>query len=148
MSTLHETLDRLASKIIHGQIEPVRPSQGADVVILEKAPVLPPGGFYPDPRFVVTPHVNALSWLFHALSRAFCRLDGYGYWKEELFGSLANAAERHQAAHPRCSAIELLLVVLERARALARQFEGAGTIPTLPVTMNNRILDDLRGNEP
>lgn len=144
MSTIHDKLHKITSDIVEGRIERARPWQGADVVIIEKAPNLPPATFYPHPRFVETPHVAELSWLFDEISVLFCRLPGYGFWKEELFGTLGNTAVDFQEAHPDCSATQLLLAVVERAQAMAVMFDEKGTIPSLPITINNRILDDVR----
>jgi len=86
-------LDHIATRILNNQWGTAEPWQGGDVVITPKA--LPPtvGGFYPDFRFVETPYVAELSWLFEQSRDAVWKLDGYGAWKEEFFGRLGNEAD-------------------------------------------------------
>jgi hypothetical protein len=68
---------------------------GADVVVTTEQPHYEPGGFYPEPRTVVTPHAGQLSWLFYQLRDIFFDLyDGNS--KIEMFGRLANAAVAYQ----------------------------------------------------
>lgn len=148
MISIRDRLHTIKTDITEGRIEKAQPWRGADVVILEKAPVLPPSRFYPDPRFVETPHVAELSWLFHRVGGLFSRLAGYGFWKEELFGTLGNTAADFQEAHPDCSATQLLLAVADRAQDMALLFEQEGTVPSLPITFNNVILDDLKSQAP
>jgi hypothetical protein len=89
-------------------------------VILSEVPVIQPGGFFPDPLFVVTPHVGELSWLFVQLRDIAYGLDGYGLWKEEFFGRLGTAAN---AAHTSSSIEELLLATLREAYELLGMVE-------------------------
>ena len=115
---------------------------GADVVITRKAPENIGGGFYPDPRYVITEHALELSWLFVALRDAFYAeslLDSCS--KIEFFGRLANAANRflskntHATAHTLCSA------VLHEAFAIYEEIID-GEFQCLAIVLGNEIVDD------
>lgn len=88
-------LENLLQKL---NISPVPKSEewgGADVGITSQKPKPWSGGFYSEPRYVVTPHAPELSWLFEQLQSVFSDLLD-GTTKIELFGRLANAALRYQ----------------------------------------------------
>ena len=116
--------------------------QGADVVILEKAPTQTIEGFYPEPRFVETQFVAELSWLFERCRDMFMGLEGYGSWKEELFGRLGNMANRAQERISPLTCQALLLAVLHEGFAVAEEIEN-GEFRHLPITSGNTIYDDL-----
>jgi hypothetical protein len=142
MKTIDE-LHRLEQELSNKQLPRARRAWGgADVVIARKPPQKVEGGFYPEARYVVTPHSFELSWLFEALRDAFyaeSRLDSCS--KIEFFGRLANAANRflqrssHPTAHHLCSA------VLHEAFAIYEETEE-GTFQCFPVAIGNEIVDD------
>lgn len=116
---------------------------GADVVVtLPPGPEPVTGGFYPEPRYVVTQHAFELSWLFESLRDAFYaedRLDGCT--KIEFFGRLANAANRCIRREPGVSASMLCAAVLHEGFAILDEMEE-GTFEFLPVAVGNEIADD------
>ena len=126
-----------------GSIGTASPWQGADVVILKKAPAPSEGNFYPDPRFVETKYVNELSWLFEQLRDIFWNNEGYGAWKEEFFGRLGNVATKFQSVCPDGSVKGLLTAVIEEASTMADEIALEGGLQYLAITSGNRILDDF-----
>lgn len=150
-TTAKEALDTLSARLrdepIPVIVEPDSPEAkpeewvGADVVITSKQPQIEPGGFYPDPRFVVTPHAAQLSWLFFQLRDAFLPLyDGNS--KIELFGRLANAALRYQAkSEGPEDQRELCFAVLHESYSILEEMEE-GTFKYLSVAFGNEIADD------
>ena len=136
---LHELLRRVEA----GSIGTATPWQGADVVILEKAPAPSEGNFYPDPRFVETKFVEELSWLFEQLRDIFWKSEGYGAWKEEFFGRLGNVATKFQSVCPEGSVKGLLTAVIEEASTMAEEIASEGGLQYLALTFGNRILDDF-----
>ena len=114
-------LDAIAADIAAGRIGQSEPWGGADVVIsAHPAPAKSGEGFYPAPRFVVTPHVAELSWLFESLRDAFTSVIDYQS-KYEFYGRLADAADRHAAG----SVGDMLAGVLGEARVMAGEFGGS-----------------------
>jgi len=69
--------------------------------------------------------------------------EGYGAWKEELFGRLGNVAVKFQSVCPECSVVGLLEAVAEEAMTMAGEIEKFGGIESLLVTTGNMILDDF-----
>lgn len=116
--------------------------QGGDVVISDKPADARLAGFYPDPRFVSTKFVGELSWLFEKLVPIFSQIDGYGAWKEELFGRLGNMANRVATKNKVEVVSELLLAVLHEAYSIAEEL-SQGTFQFLAVTAENMIYDDI-----
>jgi hypothetical protein len=133
----------LLEKVEAGNVGMATPWQGADVVILKKAPSPSQGNFYPDPRFVETMYVEELSWLFEQLRDIFRNIEGYGAWKEEFFGRLGNVATKFQSVSPECSLKSLLIAVIEEASTMADEIAIDGGLQYLPLTFDNRILDDF-----
>jgi hypothetical protein len=131
----------LVLQVAAGQIGVAERWQGADVVITNARPAPTKNGFYPDPRFVITIHVIPLSWLFLQLRDLFNLVEGYGAWKEELFGRLGNMSERFLGKNLEASAQELLLAVLREAYAIFEEM-GKGDFGYLSITFDNRIFDD------
>ena len=105
---MKEKIANLVEHVRTNQIGVAGAWQGADVVITKKAPSPSVDNFYPDPRFVETRFVGELSWLFEQLRDVFMKSDGYGFWKEELFGRLGNVAVKFQSVCPECSVVGLL----------------------------------------
>ena len=136
---IHELLRQVAA----GSIGTAAPWQGADVVILKKAPAPSEGNFYPDPRFVETKYVKELSWLFEQLRDIFWNNEGYGAWKEEFFGRLGNVATKFQSVCPEGSVKGLLTAVIEEASTMADEVALEGGLQYLAITSGNRILDDF-----
>lgn len=136
---IHELLRRVEA----GSIGAAEPWQGADVVILKKAPAPSEGNFYPDPRFVETKYVKELSWLFEQLRDIFWNNEGYGAWKEEFFGRLGNVATKFQSVCPEGSVKGLLTAVIEEAATMADEIALEGGLQYLAITSGNRILDDF-----
>ena len=140
---MKDQIQRLLKKVEAGNVGSAKPWQGADVVILKKAPAPSQGNFYPDPRFVETMYVEELSWLFEQLRDIFRKNEGYGAWKEEFFGRLGNVATKFQSVCPECSLKSLLIAVIEEASTMADEIALDGGLQYLPLTFDNRILDDF-----
>jgi len=116
---------------------------GADVGIVSKTPKPTEGGFYPDPRYVVTSFSRELSWLFEKMKDTFKPfLDGTT--KIEFYGRLANMANRYQQRLKGKEEIckHLLLAVLHEAFAMLEEMEE-GNFQFLGVAFGNTIFDDL-----
>lgn len=140
---MKEKIANLVEHVRTNQIGVAGAWQGADVVITKKAPSPSVDNFYPDPRFVETRFVGELSWLFEQLRDVFMKSDGYGFWKEELFGRLGNVAAKFQSVCPECSVVGLLETVVEEAMTMADEIEKSGGLESLMVTTGNMILDDF-----
>ena len=143
MKTIDE-LNRLEQELSRKQQLPhsCREWGGADVVITRKHPHKTEGGFYPEPRYVVTDYSFELSWLFEALRDAFyaeARLDSCS--KIEFFGRLANAANRFLRRSSLPTAHQLCAAVLHEAYAIYEEMED-GAFQCLPVAFGNDIVDD------
>lgn len=135
-------LKKISSEIAMGNIGVSEPWQGADVVITRKLPSIPANSFYPSPRFVVTEYDGQLSWLFENIRDVFHDVESYGFWKEELFGRLGNAANRYIQKHESHIVQKLLLAVVHEALCVAEEIE-TGEFRTLSISFNNEIYDDL-----
>ncbi len=140
--TLLSELIALTNFIAKDEFGTSEPWGGADVCIVKRLPKIKSGGFYPDPRFVVTDHVLELSWLFEQLRDIFKEIEDYGFWKEELFGRLGNTATRYLAKSPNASAKELFLAVMHEAFLIFEEIQNGKFLSPM-VTSNNRIYDDL-----
>ena len=140
---MQDKIQDLLRLVETGSIGTASPWQGADVVILKKAPAPSEGNFYPDPRFVETKYVNELSWLFEQLRDIFWNNEGYGAWKEEFFGRLGNVATKFQSVCPDGSVKGLLTAVIEEASTMADEIALEGGLQYLAITSGNRILDDF-----
>ncbi|MGE3978793.1 MAG: hypothetical protein AB7F94_14570 [Nitrospira sp.] len=116
---------------------------GADVVISMKAPHKQvAGGFYPEPRYVITSYSFELSWLFERVRDAFYieeRIDGCS--KAEFFGRLANAANRCMQRSKVLTVHILCAAILHEAFAIYDEMEE-GTFRCLAVASGNEIVDD------
>jgi len=136
-----KALDTLSKKLLDDPIPTAEEWGGADVVITARPPETQSGGFYPEPRFVITPNAIQLSWLFYQLRDIFLGLYD-GTTKIEFFGRLANAALRYQN---KCKGSEnqrdLLFAVLHEAFAMLDEMEE-GTFQYLPIAPGNVIADD------
>ena len=116
---------------------------GADVGIVTKVPISTSGDWRPDPRYVKTVHTNELSWLFEQVRDIFMAIDGYGGWKEELFGRLGNRA----ASCPSDCTIKFLLSqTLHEAYLMNEEITRLGNLQHLVVTSGNQIFDDIEGD--
>lgn len=116
-----------------------------DVAIVPGQPEPRPADFYPDDRYVVTVHTRQLAWLFSRLARAFGRIDGYGMWKEELFGRLGNSANWYPATNPAATAAELCLAVPCEAYRIADEMAWSESGMHAPlVVFDNQVRDDAR----
>jgi hypothetical protein len=140
LTTLEETIPILTNQPLP---RARRIWSGADVVIANKVTQrLDEGSFYPDPRYVVTPHAAELSWLFERLRDAFYdeqRLDSCS--KIEFFGRLANAALRCIRKKESMEAEVLCRAVLHEAFAIYEEMEE-GTFTPLAVASGGEIYDD------
>ncbi|MBP9663106.1 MAG: hypothetical protein KBD94_00690 [Pyrinomonadaceae bacterium] len=141
-----KTLAELSRSIEEKDIAVLRSRRewsGADVVITsqtqDRSQV---GGFYPEPRTVVTRFSAEVSWLFERLRDAFSGLiDGTS--KIEFYGRLAKAAASYQnKVNGGENAKEIMRVVLYEAVAMLEEMEE-GTFDFLEVTSGNTILADL-----
>ena len=135
-------LQNLSKLIAFGSIGKAKTWQGADVVISDKPLSVDTDSFYPQSRSVVTSFASELSWLFENLRDAFMSLEGYGFWKEEFFGRLGNAANRYLSRNVQHSAQKLLLAVAHEAFCILEEME-AGDFQVLSVSLNNEIYDDI-----
>ena len=140
---MKDQIQALLQKIEAGNVGSATSWQGADVVILKKAPAPSQGNFYPDQRFVETTYVEELSWLFEQLRDIFWNNEGYGAWKEEFFGRLGNVATKFQSVCPEASVKGLLTAVIEEAATMADEIALEGGLQYLAITFDNRILDDF-----
>ncbi len=137
-----KALDALSRKLLNEPIPTAKEWGGADVVITSRQPETPGGGFYPEPRYVVTPNAQQLSWLFNQLRDVFSDLYD-GTTKIEFFGRLANAALRYQSKREgNESQRDLLYAVLHEAFAMLDEMEE-GTFQYLSVAVGNTIADDF-----
>jgi hypothetical protein len=137
-------LDSLSKLVVSGLSGTAKPWQGADVVVTN---VLKLGdseidSFYPSPRFVITDHVEEVSWLFEKLARIFANEENYGAWKEEFFGRLGNMANRVIGSHAKTTIIDIQLAILHEAYAIFEEIQS-DTHNYLLVTSGNTIYDDL-----
>ena len=139
---IHSNLVKLSTSIVNGQSGNSKMWQGADVIITTESPAIAEGGFYPEPRYVVTAHASNLSWLFEQIRDIFMEIDDYGYLKEEIFGRLGNTANRFLSKNPDANVRETLLAVMHEAFAITEEIQD-GEFTTLMVTSGNQILDDL-----
>jgi hypothetical protein len=143
LQSVRQKLEILTRSIIKNEIKTATPWQGADVVIREKSlKQEKQNSFYPAPREVITSYVGELSGLFATFKEIFCKLDGYGFWKEELFGRLGNAANRALGRNPKLSLQNLLLAVTHEAFCIAEEMED-GNFVALSIAIGNQIYDDL-----
>lgn len=141
---IYEELSRLEKVLVGEKIQKAQQEwNGADVVITQNAPQRTEGGFYPEPRYVISLHSLELSWLFEALRDAFYNdncIDSCS--KIEFFGRLANAANRFMQRSPKCITAHLLCAaVLHEAFAIYEEIEE-GTFQCLLVAIGNEIVDD------
>ena len=139
---IQSNLVKLSTSIVNGQSGNSRMWQGADVVITTESPAIAKGGFYPEPRYVVTAYASDLSWLFEQIRDIFMEIDDYGNLKEEIFGRLGNTANRVLSKNPDANVRETLLAVMHEAFAITEEIQD-GEFTTLMVTSGNQILDDL-----
>jgi hypothetical protein len=116
--------------------------QGADVVITRVPISVDPNSFYPGPRSVVTDYAPELSWLFEQLRDLVNNLEGYGFWKEEFFGRLGNAANRFISRESNLTCKRLLLAVIHECFCILEEMQ-IGEFTALPITFNNEIYDDI-----
>jgi len=137
-----KTLDLLSRRLLDDPLPTAEEWGGADVVIASRRPETEGGGFYPEPRYVITQSARQLSWLFYELRDTFKGLYD-GATKIEIFGRLANAAIRYQR---KCGGNEnqrdLLFAVLHEAFAMLDEMEE-GTFQYLIVAPGNAIADDF-----
>lgn len=134
----HE-LDELAKQIAGGTIPATEQEWGgADVIVTSQAqPPRRAGGFYPEPRRVLTPHAKALSWLFYQLRDTFAELiDGCS--KIEFYGRLACAAQHYQQQVDQEVRTELLQSVLHEAYQMLEEMKH-GRFTHLTVAAGNAI---------
>lgn len=112
-------------------------------MVTSKAPPPTVGGFYPDYRFVETPYVAELSWLFEQSRDAVWKLDGYGAWKEEFFGRLGNEADAIGNESPTAGELQhLLLGTLLEAYRMVFELDSPEGMRVEMLTFDNRIAND------
>ena len=119
-----------------------KPWGGAGVSIYKESPPESPAGFYPEPRKIETEFVAELSWLFVRFVEIFENLEGYYFWKFELFGRLGNMANRAKQKIVPLTCQALLLAVLHEGISVIEEMED-GELKVLPITSGNTIYDDL-----
>ena len=138
-----EKLLELKNRVLSNEIGTAKPWGGAGVQIVEVSPENVVDGFYPDPRSLETEFVAELSWLFEEIRNVFSEFEGFGQWKEELFGRLSNVALKYQSLYEDPLVRSLLLALLEEVDSLMKELLLTGTISTLLITHGNLVLDDL-----
>jgi len=135
-------MDDLAAAVAEGQIGKAKAWGGAGVGITRRPQKSNPDDFYPEPRWVVTPFVNELSWLFEQLWEGFRPLLDH-VTKFEFFGRLGNAANRyHETAGPDASVRGLLNAVLAKAWSIAAEI-ASDAFEALPVAPDRAIAEDF-----
>lgn len=147
LAPLFAELDALTKQVHQGLIGswPEDAARFADVAIVPEQPPAQPAGFYPEDRYVVTQHTEALAWLFRSFVGPFADVEGYGFWKEQLFGRLGNAANWYLAANPEATDRELCLAVLCEAYLFADEFSWDESCIVDPmIVIDNQVLDDDR----
>ncbi|MFV0387548.1 MAG: hypothetical protein ACK5NT_02240 [Pyrinomonadaceae bacterium] len=134
-------LDSLSQRVNQAPIPKAEYWGGADVCIVSQKPESKGGGFYPDPRYVVTEHAAQLSWLFIQLKSIFIGLiDGIS--KIEFYGRLANAALRYQDKNEgNENQKDLLFAVLREAYGMLDEMEE-GEFENLTFVVGNSIAND------
>jgi hypothetical protein len=104
---------------------------GADIVIDTQPPtVTEEAGFYPPPRFAVTPHALVISGAFRCVIEAGRGvLDGFN--KYDLFNRMTDALEAYHQQHGAGTAAGACTAVLEQALAVfgSWRFRGADFEP-------------------
>lgn len=143
MTTMMVKLERLGRRVASGKTGEAAPWDGADVVVCEVAPAPTEGGFYPDPRYVETRYVRQVSWMFEQIRNIFWDHDGYGGWKEELFGRLGNVVQAQTSRNNDVTLQQLLAALLHEASAMAEEVDDFGGLDTVMLTWDNHILDDF-----
>ena len=121
-SGVHAEVQRLGAEVAAGRIGRAQPWGGADVVLSDTpAPPSDERSFYPDKRYVVTPFVAELSWLFESLRDAFGSAIDYQS-KYAFYGRLADAADRYSSrtSGDSQSPKGLLGAVLAEAKAMSK----------------------------
>lgn len=135
-------MDELATAVAAGEVGRARAWGGAGVAIVRRARPARPEDFYPDPRWVITPFVNELSWLFKELWVGFSPLMDH-VSKYEFFGRLGNAADRyHETAGLDASARGLLNAVLAKAWSIAAEV-ASDNFMAFPVAPGRAIAEDF-----
>jgi len=137
LSDLSRTIDESDVK----DIRALRDWGGADVIVAHVS-IEMSGGFYPEPRTVVTQFSREVSWLFEKLRDVFSDLlDGTS--KIEFYGRLANAAKNYQQqVNGGENAKDIIKAVLYEAVLMLEEMEE-GTFEYLSVAIGNTILADL-----
>ena len=80
----------LSDMVTAGDWGRAEPWGGAGVVVTD-SPDEVTGNGWSDPLVAETTHVAELSWLFERARDAVRDLDGFGSWKHEFFGRMAEA---------------------------------------------------------
>lgn len=141
-SQKQEALEKLFQTLQEEPIPCAEPWMGADVVVTDSQPPKWKSEFYPEPRYVVTPHARQLSWLMIQLRDIFSDLYDSAS-KIEFFGRLANAAIRYQKiCNDKEEQYALLAAVLKEAKNILQEMQN-GTFEHFLVAPGNMIVDDL-----
>ena len=125
------TLENVRATVLAGMFGNSEPWYGADIVITDRKPQRSfsmYSVFPPEPQHVVTAHVGAVSWLFEQVRDCFCEVEGYGFFKEGLFGELGDLVEDVTNKPPDISAQQLLLALLDLAERRFVEFAGDGAV--------------------
>lgn len=108
------------------------------VAILAEMPAQRPGGFFPDPLFVVTSNVSELSWLFEELRNIAVEFNEFNQWKGEFFSRLVVRTNTVPATVP---VEDLLFATLWQAYELLGILEIGMTMhDCTPVIVNPRAV--------
>lgn len=135
-------LEDLSERLNRAPVPKAEDWGGADVVITSQKPESKGGGFYPEPRYVVTENAPQLSWLFVQLRDIFSSLID-GTTKIEFYGRLANVALRYQSKNKgNENQKDLLFAILHEAFAMLDEMEE-GNFEYLSIAVGNTIADDF-----
>ncbi len=129
--TLLDKVQKVSARVAAGQNGKSRLWGGAGVVISTTPPEPYTGrSFYPNPLYVVTPHVRELSWLFQELGSAFSGAIDH-VTKFEFYGRMAEAANRYSGSTQVVlqTLQGLLTSVLAEATELAAEFQPCVDVP-------------------
>lgn len=143
LASVRAGLRAIDQRIAAGQIGHAKPWGGARVgVVAEVPPEDGQPGFYPSPRYAVTPHVGAVSWMFNELWWQVFQPHVDFVDKFEFFGRLGTAVNRYHASiDGEGTARDAVGAVLHEAYAILDDME-AGQFAGPAVTSGNAIHDD------
>lgn len=143
MEQTFRKLDGLESLIQAGEWGVGSSQRYADVALVMRRPPNRADSFDPEDRYVVTRYVAEIGWCFDQIREIFSELEGYGNWKEELFGRLGNMVNWILTRKPEAGLVEVLNGLMHEAFAISEEIEEDGGLKTLMISTKNLILNDF-----